>query len=118
MLSIAASIFVVSISESKGVGLIFMFGMATLAFMIWPLHITHFLTLKHRRVDEPRFRSKFGSFYNGIKTSSFATLLYEAIFAVRRFDIVIINLILSVGSPLSGATRNYYLEKVLLLHHI
>ena len=44
---------------------------------------------------------------------SFSALCYDAVFAVRRFDIVLVNLFFSIDSPLSGAERSFHLFKVL-----
>ena len=45
---------------------------------------------------------------------SFSSIVYYAVFSVRRFDLIIINQYLSQKSPLSGVERSLYLEKITL----
>ena len=50
--------------------------------------------------------------YDGIRTDKFTALCYAAISTVRRFDIVIMNQILTEKSPL-GLDRTLYFHKVI-----
>ncbi len=40
-------------------------------------------------------------------------LTYNAVFAVRRFDIIMMNIFFTAGSPLSDFYRSWYLQKIL-----
>ena len=40
-------------------------------------------------------------------------LAYNAVFAVRRFNIVLVNMFFTAGSPLSGFDRSWYLQKII-----
>ena len=59
------------------------------------------------------FKTKFSTLYQGIKLDSFRALCYNSIFAVRRFNIILMNIYFTKGSPLSGLDRTYYLQKIL-----
>ena len=48
-----------------------------------------------------------------LKVDKFNAVIYNAVFAVRRFDILLVNLWLSQDSPMSGVERTFYLEKIL-----
>ena len=52
--------------------------------------------------------------YNGIKISSTAAISYKAIFAVRRFDIILDNMVLAQDAPLFNLERDHNLEKVIV----
>ena len=55
---------------------------------------------------------KFSPMYQGIKYNSFLALCYNAVFSVRRFDIVLINIYFTAGSPISKFDRTQYLQKI------
>ena len=71
-----------------------------------------------KSIKRPAFQSKFNALTNTLKLSSFQALLYNAVFAVRRFDLILVNLFLNDGSPLSGCDRTFFLEKILLFFTI
>ena len=52
--------------------------------------------------------------FQGIRPDSFRALCYNAIFCMRRFDIVLMNSFFTKGSPLNGLNfdRTHYLEKI------
>ena len=62
---------------------------------------------------EEKFKKKFDTIYNGIKLQSFSALCYNAVFTVRRFNIVLINVYFTIDSPLSGFKRTHYLDKIM-----
>ena len=43
-----------------------------------------------------------------------AALAYKGIFAIRRFDLILSNVMLTQDSPISGVERNQYFEKVVV----
>lgn len=57
---------------------------------------------------------RYGTLFQGIKYGSYRALCYNAVFCVRRFDIVIINQYFSKDSPMSGVDRTHYLFKIIL----
>lgn len=89
-------------------------GLLFLALMLFPLGVVYWLIKNHGRLNEASFKAKWRIMYNGIKVDSFQALLYNAVFAVRRFDLVVINLVLNSGSPILSTERTHYLEKILL----
>ena len=119
LLAIFATFFSTGIATNSaelGAGQIVLYGILTIALMFWPIQIIVFILRNHEHLEEPDFKQKYGSYYQGIRTNSFSSLLYEAVFAVRRFDIIVINLLFTVNSPISGLKRNMYLEKILMFH--
>ena len=62
-------------------------------FIIWPIGISFWLTMNHDRLNEPTFFDKWKGMYNGMRTASFQSILYYAVFSVRRFDLVLDNLV-------------------------
>lgn len=46
-------------------------------------------------------------------TKKLTALTYNAVFAVRRFDIILMNIFFTAGSPLSDFSRSWYLQKIL-----
>ena len=53
--------------------------------------------------------------YDGIKTHTLLALLFQAVFTVIRFDLVLMNLVLSADSPFTGAKQSIYLLKIFCL---
>ena len=49
--------------------------------------------MNHDRLNEPTFFDKWKGMYNGMRTASFQSILYYAVFSVRRFDLVLDNLV-------------------------
>ena len=50
--------------------------------------------------------------YAGIKYN-FTSLCYNAVWSVRRFDIILMNQLLTAGNPITGFDRNFYLHKII-----
>ena len=63
---------------------------------------------------EPVFKKKFSTLYDGMYTNGKLTLLYNTIFCMRRFFIVVINVALNSGFPLTNFERNQFLFKIVL----
>ena len=82
--------------------------------MLWPLWIVYFLLKNSDKLAEESFRNKFNALIDNIKVDKFNAVIYNAVFAVRRFNILLFNLWLSQDSPLSGAKRTFYFEKIIL----
>ena len=55
---------------------------------IWPLFLTIFLYIKKKKLNDPKFKRKFISMYNGIKQKKFRTLMYTSVFCLRRLLLV------------------------------
>ena len=72
-----------------------------------------FLLSNYENLASETFKARYQSLYNGIKISSRAAISYKAVFAVRRFDIILDNLVLTQDAPLLNLERNHYLEKVI-----
>ena len=76
--------------------------------------IVYFLLKNYKNLPDPVFKVKFNALTNGIQLDRFSSVIYNAVFSVRRFDLILVNLFFSQGSPLSGCERNFYMEKILL----
>ena len=59
------------------------------------------------------FKNRFGRIYLGIRVESLSALIYNAVFAVRRYQIVFVSVFFTAESPLSGFDREHHLEKIL-----
>ena len=66
---------------------------------LWPLWIMYFLFKNQNRLLEPKFAQRWDTLYQGIHQDEKEDLLYNAIFCLRRFYIVFVNMILSPGFP-------------------
>lgn len=89
------------------------YGFLVVLLMVWPLWTLYFMIGNRKKLGKPKHLKKFGSLYAGIKTKSLKALAYNAVFAVRRFDLVLVNVFFTAGSPLSGIERSWYLQKIL-----
>ena len=72
------------------------------------------LLKNHHRIEEEKFKTAFNSLFNGIQTRSKQALIYEAIFCIRRFFIVFVNISLSSNVPLNNFVKHRYLFKILI----
>jgi len=89
------------------------YGFLVVLLMVWPLWTLYFMIGARKNLGKPKHLEKFGSLYAGIKTKGLKALAYNAVFAVRRFDLVLVNVFFTAGSPLSGIERTWYLQKIL-----
>ena len=83
-------------------------------FFCWPALIMIFLLQKFEQLDTPECKEKFAPLYLGINVKSPEALSYKSIFAIRRYNIICINIIFTVNSPVLGENRNLFLVKVIL----
>ena len=56
--------------------------------------------------------AKYQRVYQGIRVQPLSAIIYYAVFAVRRYSLIVINIYFSQGSPLSDADRTQYLMKI------
>ena len=89
-----------------------------LLLVLFPVWLVWHLISNSKKLNEADFKSKFGSLYSGLKTDSFRALCLNAVFAMRRIDIVVMNVFLSEGSPISGIDRSMYLQKIICFLYI
>ena len=73
-----------------------------IALTLWPLLSSYWLLKNRDRLTDPVFEEKYKTLYQGMKYNSFRALAYNAVFSVRRFDIIFINIYFTSNSPLSG----------------
>jgi len=85
--------------------------------LVWPLFIFVFLQKNQDRLDEPKFVEKHATIYQGIKVESKSALLYNVVFCVRRFYLVLINMYFSPQFPLSNfeSHANYFKVAIFLV---
>ena len=82
-----------------------------LCILAWPVVIAIFMFRNQSRLDEPAIKGKWETLYQGIHTDSLGALLYNAVFCVRRFDVVLVNMIFSPGFPLTNFDHHMYVFK-------
>ena len=114
LLSIFLTFFLIGSTSEEKFYVLIVYGLLTLLFFLWPIFIIGFVLNNHKRLTSAIFIRKFNALINGIKVTSFSSIVYYAVFSVRRFDLILINQYLSQKSPLSGVERSLYLEKTLL----
>ena len=64
-------------------------------FTIWPILIINFLLCNFNWLNNINFFTRYKSLYKNIKETSPSALSFYAIHALRRFDIVVVNLVFS-----------------------
>ena len=81
-------------------------GAKTTAYMIalagicvWPFFIVIFMIKNQHKLEDPQFARKWDALYAGFQTDKLISLFYNAVFCLRRFDIVLVNMIFSPGFP-------------------
>jgi len=114
LVGIFFSLFLVGLIQKVEIYELILYAAAVGFFFSWPIWIFWFLLKNFDALGDEDFFEKFKSLYNGINITSTAALAYKAIFAVRRFDIILDNLVFTTGSPITGVERNHYFEKVIL----
>ena len=62
-----------------------------IAILAWPVFIIFFLERHYSELEEPSFKKKHETIYQGIKTYSKNAIIYYGVFSIRRFYIVLIN---------------------------
>ena len=50
-----------------------------------------------------------------MKLDSFKSLAYNAVYATRHFNLVVVNILLTSGSPFTGISRSWHLQKIFCL---
>ena len=60
-------------------------------------------------------KQKFETLYHGIHTNKLQALIYKSIFCVRRFNIVLVNIIFSPGFPFTSFKQNPFLIKIFFI---
>jgi len=70
--------------------------------IIFPLFVMIFMNKNKDELDRPSFKKKWETLYQGIDTHQLSSLMYYAVFCVRRFQLVLINLVFSPGFPLTN----------------
>ena len=80
-----------------------------IAILVWPVFIIFFLERHYSELEEPSFKKKHETIYQGIKTYSKEALIYYGVFSIRRFYIVLINV---TFSSLEVGQRNENLFKI------
>lgn len=100
-------------SESTTRYMLIPLGLGMLLLIVWPLLMARFLLKNQEQLEDPVFRRKWHSLYDGIRLDSFSSLLYVSVFSVRRFDLVLVGVYFSQDSYLSGFDETNYSLKIL-----
>lgn len=114
LVGIFLSLLLVGLQKKKDIHELIIYSIVVCFFFLWPMWILRFLLKNYESLRDKDFFQKFSSLYNDIKVSSTAALAYKAIYAVRRFDLIVFNLVLTAESPISRLERNHFLEKIVL----
>ena len=107
-----ATMFLLALLVDKDTVMSFGYGVALLVLIVWPLWTEYWLLTNFNKIDEPLFSEKFNTLYQGIRKDSFTAMCYNSVFAVRRFDLILMNIAFTQGSPLTGVDRSFYLFKI------
>jgi len=82
-----------------------------LILLLFPLFIMIFMLKYQKVLTEPQFAQKWDTLYQGIDTAQLSSLLYNAVFCIRRFNIVLVNMVFSPGFPMTNFQQHHYLFK-------
>ena len=89
-----------------------------LFLIVYPLAQMYFLIKYQDRLEEKKVIQRFSTLFDGMKTESKLALLYNTVFGMRRFFIVLINISLSPNCPWSNFEQHRYLYKILIFMFI
>lgn len=81
------------------------------SLIIFPIFVMIFVMKYQHLMSQPQFAQKWSTLYQGIDMNKLSALFYNAIFCVRRFNIVLVNMFFSPGFPLSNFEQHHYLLK-------
>ena len=90
----------------------FAYGAGVAFLLVYPLCIALFLLKNQGRLLDKNFKIKFDALYDFINTDSKEALLYNPIFCIRRFYIVLINIVFNVECPWTDYSQNHYKNKI------
>ena len=85
------------------------YSLAVLGLILWPLYIVAFTFKNQDKLSEPEFKQKYQTLYQDINTDEKESLVYNAVFCARRFNIVLINVLFSQNDLFE---TNHYLLKI------
>ena len=85
--------------------------MILIGLFVFPIFIIAFMIIKKKVLSKPEVAQKWDTLYQGINIDQLSCLFYNAIFCIRRFNIVVVNMIFSPGLPLTNFDRHQYLYK-------
>ena len=100
-----ASLLLFGLASSMSLYLMIGYSLAIVFLVLWPIWSVFFLIKNKHKLADADFSQKFSTLYQGIKFDSFRALCHNAIFSVRRFDVILLNLYFTANSPLSGIDR-------------
>ena len=113
-----AQMLLIGLATMEDPGLIPLSLLVVICLTLWPVFTVAFLIRKRNKLEKPAFKEKYSSLYQGIKTNSFLALCYNGVFAVRRFDLILINILFTKDSPITGVSRSHYLDKIVCLLYV
>ena len=90
------------------------FFVGIIALLIYPVLFMYFLLKNQDSLEEPKTRQKYSSVYDGIYTESKQALLYNTVFCLRRFYIVLVNTVFNVSCPFTDFEQSRYFYKIIL----
>ena len=97
-----AALLLFGMSSQMSIFMIIGYALVIMFLMLWPFWSSCWLMKNKDKLADPVFEQKFSTLYQGIRFDSFRALAYNAVFSVRRFDIILMNMFFTAQSPLSG----------------
>ena len=88
--------------------------MINLFFLLWPIWTVLFLFKNYPNLEDRDFNRRYHVLYDDLRSKSFGALAYQSVFAIRRWDIILVNHLLTKDSPLYHFERSHYYEKVVI----
>ena len=82
--------------------------------LIYPIFIMYFLQKNQDILETRQMKRKYSTAYDGIYTESKQALLYNSVFCLRRFHIVLINITLNAECPWTNFEESRYFYKIIL----
>ena len=89
------------------------YGLGVVFLVVYPMGLSAFLITKQRKLTTPEYQKRYDSVYDGLDTDSKTALLYYPVFSMRRFYIVLINLVFNAECPWTNFQETRYLYKIL-----
>lgn len=98
--SIYLLLLILSLKKENETQLVLTYSFVVLFFLLWPIWTLFFLLKNYKNLDDPKFKQKYHALYDDLRQNSVSALAYQAVFAIRRWDIIFLNQSFTKDSPL------------------
>ena len=82
--------------------------------LVYPVFLSGFLIKNQIRLEEPYFKKRFSTAFDGIEIEYKQALIYGTVFLVRRFWIVFANIMLNADCPWTNFEENRFFYKIMV----